>query len=72
MYILEAFLNPYTLIKIFQQMEVDYILQPKAQDQAVFGFLFLKAFAKVNRNYEGTNYGWMAESMRAFTGAPSV
>jgi Calpain family cysteine protease len=34
--------------------------------------LLEKGFAKINRNYEGTNYGWMAESMRAFTGAPSV
>ena len=34
--------------------------------------LLEKAYAKVNRNYEGINYGWMAEPMRVFTGAPSL
>ena len=34
--------------------------------------LLEKAYAKVNRNYEGINYGWMADPMRVFTGAPSL
>jgi hypothetical protein len=31
-----------------------------------------KAYAKLNRNYEGINYGFMSEAMRTFTGAPSI
>ena len=30
-----------------------------------------KAFAKLSGNYEKTAKGWMSESMRVFTGAPS-
>ena len=31
-----------------------------------------KAYAKVNRNYEGINFGFMSEAMRTMTGAPSI
>ena len=34
--------------------------------------LLEKAYAKVNRNYEGINFGFMSEAMRTMTGAPSI
>ena len=62
---------------------VDQYLPAKSGNQPVFakpspisgGYwvpLLEKAYAKLNRNYEGVNYGWMSEAMRTFTGAPSI
>jgi hypothetical protein len=62
---------------------VDQTLPVKSGNKPVFatyspvsgGFwvpLLEKAYAKVNRNYEGINYGYMTEAMRTFTGAPSL
>lgn len=43
----------------------------QSQDGAWWLPLLEKAFAKVNINYERLGLGWMSESMRILTGAPS-
>lgn len=65
------------------KVSIDQYLPAKSGNKPVFadaspvsgGYwvaLLEKAYAKVNRNYEGINFGYMAEAMRMFTGAPSV
>lgn len=42
-----------------------------SEDNGAWIPLLEKAYAKLAGNYEKTAKGWMSESMRIFTGAPS-
>lgn len=49
----------------------DLIFDRQADNGALWVSILEKAFAKLNGNYEGINFGWQSESYHILTGAPA-